>query len=119
VIHEVSPCGPLARALQPSVSHPYHRMIGSIASAPTGSPTTRPPRTRQPRATDSVTRRSRPTSPWSRRPGHRLPIYMPIRCVAKARVGMTASDSTAKMIPTGNVSGSSRLMSDFTASQVM
>jgi hypothetical protein len=27
---------------------------------------------------------------------------------------MTASDTTAKMIPTGDVSGSSRLMSDFT-----
>jgi hypothetical protein len=39
--------------------------------------------------------------------------------LAKARVGMTASDSTAKMIPTGDVSGSSRLMSDFTASHVM
>jgi hypothetical protein len=39
--------------------------------------------------------------------------------LAKARVGMTGNNSRAKMIPTGDVSGYSRLMSEFTASQVM
>ena len=57
-------------------------------------------------------------SPWSRPPEPRLPISLPTRCLTTARVGMTAIDRTARMIPTGDVSGSSRLMSDVAASHV-
>ena len=49
----------------------------------------------------------------------RLPISLPARCLAKARAVITSNDSRAKMIPTGDVSGSSRLMSEFTAYQVI
>jgi hypothetical protein len=39
--------------------------------------------------------------------------------ISRRDAGMTTSDSTAKMIPTGEVSGSSRLMSEVTTSRAI
>src|SRR5215216_4844087 len=66
-----------------------------------GSATTsRLPLTRQPRATGSVTDRSRPASPWHRQPGPRFlsPCHA---LLSEARIGMTTSEYTAKMTPDG------------------